>query len=257
MQIAGTQIFFCAMLKKIDKPSFLLVFIIGCLLQACYTVRLTQTTQKHTQQLLEPLHFTYLTINASIKYTQGTTKYNLRVQFRMHKDHIIWFSAALPWGIEVARGMITPTQVKLMNHLQHTYTVYDYPTLQAQLHGPCSYNLIQAILLGELPAIPNKNKILQAGQHITIQWPQGQWQAIATMNRTTRQVEKMVITDPLTQNQCMVAYKNWKQYQCGLLFRDAQLCVGNFIVGITHKSIHSTHKKLNFPFTIPCKYVQK
>lgn len=232
-----------------------LLILLVTLLQACRTTTLRKAPSSADKLLIQPLDFKYLAINSCITYQKDQQHYKVRVKFRIQKDSIIWFSAAAFWGIEVARGVIKPTGITFINRLQRVYQVYDYPTLQAQWRCPCSYALIQAVLLGELPFAYTPQEIMQPrAQRTIIQQQKGRWRLTTTINQAMSKVKKLAIVDMLTQDQYTICYKQFKQHQRGVLFRDAQIYLGQDTVTITHTSVHWPQKTLHFPFTIPPQY---
>jgi hypothetical protein len=244
------------MFKLISMRYFGVFLLIGLTLQACHMSRFKPSRLREQHLPSQSLDFQFLTLNASISCFHGSSQYKLRVQFRIQRDNLIWFSARTPWGLEVARGMITPTAVELIDHLHHTYTLYDYATLQAQWQCPCNYDIMQAILLGELPKAYSNQGSMQKNECTIIQQQKGMWKLEATINKAIGKIEHLKFLDLLTHEQCQAHYKNFKVYPQGLLFRHAQLYLGNLIVELSLTSAHWSDQALNFPFSIPRQYVK-
>jgi hypothetical protein len=243
-------------LKPISMLYFWVILLTSLTLQACHLTRFKPSRLKDPHSLSQPVEFQYLTINSSISCFDGSSHHQLRVQFRFQRGSLIWFSARTPWGLEVARGMITPTAVKLIDHLHRTYTIYDYAALQAQWQCPCSYDILQAILLGELPDAYNNRESRQTNEYTIIQQQKGTWKLEATINKAIGRIEHLKFLDVLTQAQCQAHYREFKVYPQGSLFRHAQLYLGNLIVELSHTSVHGSDQALNFPFSIPRQYVK-
>lgn len=230
-----------------------LILLLVSTLQACCTNTFSKSYDK--QLLTQPLDFTYLNISSYINYQAGKQRCQLRVKFRIQKNQVIWFSVLGPYGIEVARGILTPTKVQWINRVQRVYQVCDYPTLQAQLHCPFSYDVAQAILLGEIPFPYKAPASLAQGRGFKmVQQQVGRWRLTATIDQSTQRLSKVSIMDIDTQAQCTGYYKHWQKYQRCALFRNAQIDLGKNTIHIVHASVHCTQKPLNFPFTIPPQY---
>jgi len=245
----------CNWFRRLAKQYGLATLVVSCLLQACYVERFSQATHTPTHHPIQPLAFQYLTLTTSIQGCMGENSYKIRVQFRIQQGKLIWFSAMAPWGLEIARGIISPTEIRVINHLQRSYTVYDYPTLQTQWHCPCSYGLIQAILLGELP-YPYSGQLSIQPELLFIQVQKGTWEIKATRHSRLGKIERLIVVDQLTQDQCKIKYQQFKPYQAGFIWEAAQLYIGNLLLDMRHISIYRSDKPLDFPFTIPWKYAQ-
>ncbi len=238
------------------KPYILLVLMISLLATGCALRHPKQTYHATKHPFLQPLDFKYLTLYTSITYSHGPISYPLRLQFRMQRDKLIWFSATTPWGIEIARGRISPTAVEVINHLEHTYTSYDYASLQAICQCPCNYALIQAILLGELPDGYSNRTITLQNDTTLIQQQKGFWQLEAMVKGDLGKIGTLSVIDRLTQDRLVVDYERFKSYPQGLLFRDATLYLGKFIFKMSHTQVRWSDKKLRFPFIIPLQYAK-
>jgi Domain of unknown function (DUF4292) len=230
--------------------------LMGLMLQACHISRFRASKNQAQHSISHPLDFEYLTINASTSFSHESNHHKLRVQFRIQRNNLIWFSARTPWGLEVARGLLTPTSVEVIDHLHHTYTVYDYANLQAQWQFPGNYYIIQAILLGELPDTHNDQAIRQINEHSIIQQQKDTWKLEATVKNGLGKIESLILSDWMTQTECRVYYSAFKVYPQGLLFRYAQLFFRDLVVNMTYSSVHWSDKALDFPFSIPRHYVK-
>ncbi|MFW5663802.1 MAG: DUF4292 domain-containing protein [bacterium] len=67
---------------------------------------------------------------------------------RIRKDSAIYISLAPLLGIEVARALITPDSVKLLNRLESTYYVGDLKILNSMFNADVDYYMLQALLTG-------------------------------------------------------------------------------------------------------------
>ncbi len=77
----------------------------------------------------------------------GGKKQNFSGQFRMRKDSIIWCSITV-MNIEVARVVVTPDSLKLLNRLAKVYFSSDIDYLNKKLHTDIDFDMLQALILG-------------------------------------------------------------------------------------------------------------
>ncbi len=78
----------------------------------------------------------------------GNQNYNISGTIRIHKDEAIYISITPLLGIEVARALITPDTVKVMNRMESSYFVGDMEFINKLLNTRMDYYMLQAILTG-------------------------------------------------------------------------------------------------------------
>jgi hypothetical protein len=75
-------------------------------------------------------------------------KRSFNVNLRMRCDSLIWMSISPALGIEVARVLISPDSVKLLNRINGTYFKGGFAYLSELLQADLNFKMLQAILLG-------------------------------------------------------------------------------------------------------------
>ena len=214
---------------------------------------------------MQSLAFEYLKMDATVGYQAQARYYgSAYIKFRIKKDHIIWFSVLVPWGLEIFRGIITPTSITLLNYMHKVYYVYDYATLRALWPGPWDYALLQALLLGELSHASTPYKVIQQNaQQIVIQQKKATWSLTHCIHPTLRRVEKLITA--AKRGSLVATYNLFKPCRGGLLFRRATLTWYYRTVPtqpaiiLSFKGIQTKWPKnpLLFPFSIPAHYEKK
>lgn len=118
----------------------------------------------------------FLTFSSKAKATLKVNQdnYDATINFRIENNKSIWMSITALLGIEVARVLITPERIAVVNRMNSTYLDKPY-TFIAQLTGaPLSFHSIQSLLLGDAineintgnqPVIQNNLGILLSGLH--------------------------------------------------------------------------------------------
>ena len=101
-------------------------------------------------QKLSENEIKYNTISAKFKANYVVDKRSTSVngQFRIKKDSIIWLSITPAMGIEVARLLITPDTVKVINRIDKTFLVTDFRFINAFLNNAVDFDMLQSLLLG-------------------------------------------------------------------------------------------------------------
>lgn len=235
----------------------------SCCWQACRPA--PQRSPSRSDQLVQPLAFEYLKLSTTLSYHNAAPQYSSAyVKLRLQKDQCIWFAVFMPWGIEVMRGLITPTGVTLLDHMQKTYAVYDYATLRSLWPGPWDYPLVQALLLGELAQAYVAQEVVQEKeQQAVIQQQKEAWTLYHLVNLALSKVEKLVAT--ASQGTLIATYHQFKPCQGGLLFGQASLNWYDYTapttpaITVTLAEIKAEwpKKPLKFPFVIPAHYEKR
>jgi len=91
--------------------------------------------------------FDWLKAKFSGIYTLDDKKQNFSGQFRIRKDSLIWCSITV-MNIEVARVIVTPDSVKLLNRLNKKYFASNLDYLNEQLNTDIDFDMLQSLILG-------------------------------------------------------------------------------------------------------------
>lgn len=75
-------------------------------------------------------------------------KRSFNVNLRMRCDSLIWMSISPALGIEVARVLISPDSVKVLNRINGTYFKGGFAYLSELLQADLNFKMLQSILLG-------------------------------------------------------------------------------------------------------------
>ncbi len=144
---------------------FLLVFLSGLLL-ACSGARSAVSGSKAKERssnyvlkqlALNQVGFEDLSGKAKIRYDDGEQKVTFQATVRMQQDSFIWVSASV-LSYEVARLMIRPDSIFLINRWEKTYLADSYAEFDNTFQIPVTFDQLQSIVIG--------NMLLDPAQHI-------------------------------------------------------------------------------------------
>lgn len=146
--------------------------------------------------LTHQFDFEWLSMKADVEYTdRENNPETFDVNIRVKKDSVIWISVTPLLGIEVARVLITPDSMKIMNRLRKTYTARDLGFLDDLLKSHVNFEIMQAVLVGNyFPYLKNeKLKSLYDDSTFVI---------LSTLNKrqTRRIMEEKDPTKPIIQD---------------------------------------------------------
>jgi hypothetical protein len=87
---------------------------------------------------------------------------DVTLNIRINRDKEIWVSITALLGIEVARAMITPDSIKIINKLQGLYIKKPFSYIYAYASKQVNYKTIESLLVGNaMPEMLNKNANFQ------------------------------------------------------------------------------------------------
>lgn len=80
--------------------------------------------------------------------TIDNNSYNLSGSIRIRKDSAIFVSVSPLLGIEMARVLVTPEEVRFINRLEGTYFIGDMGFINSMLNTNLDFYMLQSILVG-------------------------------------------------------------------------------------------------------------
>ncbi|MGB1243337.1 MAG: DUF4292 domain-containing protein [Chitinophagales bacterium] len=113
----------------------------------------------------------WLRMKARISANDGKNKQSFNADIRLRKDSVLWISISPPiLKIEVARVLIRPDSVQVINRLNKQYYAMDVGFLETLTNYPLSFDMLQNILFGN-PVIEGegKNTLTITKEHYCLQ----------------------------------------------------------------------------------------
>ena len=206
--------------------------------------------------------FKFLSTKSKLTIKTETLNQNVVVSIRMKKDSIIWLSAGL-MGIEGVRAIVSVDSIKMIDKINKKAYLFDFKTLSERFNFDLNFNLLQAIILGNMPLPQSLEDLLliEADQQIIRQ------------NRTPVVVDNFVNQKRL--NRIKVVDEEGKSM--AIDYADFQLVSSFFVpflsntkinfikdgksaeslLTIQHTKVEMPVEALAFPFAIPAVYEKK
>lgn len=134
----------------------LLLLISGCKSRK-YIFRDTHDLPGSTSLLEEKLaernlrDTTVILKNIKIRYSSDQNTTTLYGAIKMIKDTVMIVSLRAPLGIEMARILMRPHEIQILNRQRNTHMVTGYHFLKNQYHLDVNFKLLYQILLGNFP----------------------------------------------------------------------------------------------------------
>jgi hypothetical protein len=216
---------------------------------------------------VEELDFQFLETRARIMYDDGNTRQSANANIRIKKDSIIWFSVSPGLGLEALRGMITRDSLVYINRLNRTYGVYSFESLSKKFNFKLNYDILQAMLLGNLPVeIQGDDRVDRKGDFFLLKQKSNTLKVENQINADTQKLESVLILEKPTNNTLNLRYSDFQQLQ-RQLFAQSTLITLNYQtkqgtplhteIKIDHKHTEIDQEELKFPFYISDKYERR
>jgi len=256
-------------MKKLNKvksfsKQFVVLSISIILLQSC-SKNLSVFSKSYSADDLkiEELTFDYLTIKSKIQFKEPHKTTKATALIRMKKDSIIWFNLSGALGVQGVRGIITKDSVKIINRVEKKYYQYDFNAVSNEFKFPIDFNLIQSMIVGDMPKpIGDNNSIKKSNGQYIIKQNIENIKIANYVNQMSMKLEEVSVTEKETDNSLKLLYKDFKDVNGqGLPFSIFISLIHHNEFGeietqlnIDHIKAEASDKPLRFPFSIPKKY---
>jgi len=217
---------------------------------------------------IQEIDFDYLTAKSKFSFQSSTQDIdNATLNLRVKKDSLIWFSVTT-LGFELARGLISPQEIVVLDKFHKDYFQFSYPQLSRQFKFDLSYALLQSLLTGNLP-FPRQpgQKLYRAGDAILLRQKAGHLTVDSYLSESDRKLERIEAVDPAAQNTLSLDYADFKQLEkylfpyLGLITLNAKPApdqpFAQTEIRLEHSRVELTPDNPGFPFSIPDSYQRK
>lgn len=214
------------------------------------------------------IDFRYLTARSKISFKSPQQDIdNANINIRVRKDSLIWVSIS-KLGIEAVRGLITRDSITIVDRIHKEYSVYDFPTLSRQFNFAMNFELLQALIIGNLP-LPKRpaQKIKNERDYLLLRQSEGKVLVENYIGEQDRKLKKLMLTEQPTKNTLRLDYEDFTSLN-NFLFPYTSLVTldyqsktdGQFyqtLLRIKHSKVELVDKNPGFPFTIPASYQRR
>lgn len=210
------------------------------------------------------IDFKYLNIKSKVDFSVGGEGQSFPVNIHIKKDSIIWLSIVV--GLEGARGIITQDSVIFLDRLHRTYYKYDFASLSKQFNFNITYNLIQSILIGNMPIKKREiDEVLKQETGFLIKQKEGFVAIENHISERSLKLQKVNASDSTGNSKMEIDYTNFLPINELLIPQEVKAKVdanqnGKNIqtsVNLQHNKIEILDQSPGFSFSIPKSYSPK
>lgn len=210
------------------------------------------------------IDFKYLNIKSKVDFSAGGEVQSFPVNIHIKKDSIIWLSIVV--GLEGARGIITKDSVIFLDRLHRTYYKYDFASLSKQFNFNINYDLVQSILIGNMPIKKREtDEVLKQESVFVIKQKEGFVQIENVIAEANLKLQKVNASDETGDSKMGIDYANFliiselifpKEIRAKIdAKKDGKLLQTS--INLQHNKIEVLDQSPGFLFSIPKSYVPK
>ncbi|RYU94996.1 DUF4292 domain-containing protein [Emticicia agri] len=210
------------------------------------------------------IDFKFLKIRSKIDYSSGSESQSFPVTVHIEKDNKIWLSIAV--GLEAARGLITKDSIIFLDRLHRTYYKYDFATLSRQFNFNLSYDLVQSILIGNMPIKKREgDEVMKQEDNFIIRQQENTVQIENFIAAPNLKLQKLIAADATGSSKMQIDYSNFLAIN-NFLFPQAILAkidapkddkTNQTLINLQHNRIEFLDESPGFSFSIPKGYSPK
>ncbi len=198
---------------------------------------------------------------AKLNATVSGSSLSLSANIRIKSGSVIWMSITAIAGIEVARVLITPDSIKLLDRINNKYIKEDFRYLHTLVSSEVNFETLESILVGTIPSTylmgnlaVNKDTVGYILQGAST----GMDYSFAT--NAKQQLLRSVFSDRVYNQSLNVSYNDISEIDK----QDFPTVINIFsVVGQEKTEAKFTYakieinKELEFPFNVPRKFDEK
>ena len=259
------------MKKLIRVKSFSRVLIFAFAILTIFTscgnkVAMFSKSYDRTTLDIQQLDFDYLSIKSKIELQEPHKTTKVTALVRIKQDSILWFNLSGALGVQGMRGLVTQDSVYIINRVDKEYSIYSFAQVSKEFNFPIDYALVQSMIVGNMPRPNQPDDFVKRdkGRYVVRQTIDN-IQIDNYIDEANMKIVEVMVREKSTNNELKLLYKDFK------VLNDQAFPYSTFIslihfnefgqletqMTIDHSKVEDPGKELNFPFSIPTKYVRK
>lgn len=211
--------------------------------------------------------FKYLSAKAKFSFKNKTLDLdNANVNIRVRKDSLIWLSVS-KIGLEVMRGIITQDSIQVVDKFNRVFYQYDFKTLSSSFGFPLSYNLLQSLIVGNMPLPKRGNQRFKKENDVfMLRQEEGKVLIDNYVGEKNKRLKKLLAIDQPTKTSLTLDYDDFTELN-NFVFpyssliqldgQDANQQAYQTVIRIKHQKVETMEQSPGFQFSIPSTYKRK
>jgi hypothetical protein len=241
------------------------IFVIAFFMQACSKKVAPALPLPPKALAIEEIDFEYLHGKARLNFKDEKKDLDVKAHIRIRKDSVIWMTFSVV-GVQGGKALINRDSITIVSTVDREYYVFDYAELSKRFNFKIDYAVIQGAMLGNL-VMPRGggDQIVEEADFNMLNQQQGTVTIKNFINRNTKKLEKLELTEATTNNSIRVNYSNFQPLgnksfpytgSVNVLYKTAAGIINNTIT-FEYNKAEVGDKELRFPFNIPKRYERR
>lgn len=214
---------------------------------------------------IDEIDFKYLKAKAKVSYKSTKDNQSFTVDIRMRKDSLIWMNIS-SFGITGATALFNQNVVKFYDKLHGEYNEYTYESFAEKFHFSVSYDILQALIVGNRPFKKNKSRVVRSNEYFLLKQEENKV-LIDNYIGENKKLKKILLTQEETSNKLTLDFDDFTTLN-QFLFPQSSLITLDYqskddqkmyqtVVNIKHTKVELLDTPLEFPFKVPEKLLNK
>jgi hypothetical protein len=223
--------------------------------------------QEDFKNKIDEIDFEYLNSQAKVSFkSKDQNIEDANVSIRMKRDSIVWFNVKV-FGIDAARAIITKEGLQMMDLYHRVAYQYSFDSLSTQFGVKLDFNLIQAVILGNMPIRKKPREVRREKDYLLLKQNEGKVLVDNYIGEGNRKLKKLLVEDIPTKTSLKMEYDDFQSLNNflfpynSLLVIDSQSKSDNLpyqtVIRIKYKKVELSTEALGFPFKVPAGYERK
>lgn len=229
----------------------------------------TDTTQKPptSAELLSgkiadnELAANWLSATLQIDANDGSRSQAFAADMRWHKNEAVWFSIYPNFGIkiEVARALVTPDSVRVLDRFNKKYYAHPISYLQTLVGYPVDFNTLQRIMSGGrllAPDLPTRTDTLPDAFVLTTD--RNTLHETIKLNRTDYTASQLLLSDDSTKQTLQISMSKYQPLNDRAFSHERKIAIqstiGGYNADIDFSGVTIHANALEMPFSVSSKY---
>ena len=237
-----------------------MVLLFGCSLSKKST---KATTNKALNEIINTVHDNHINwewfgTRSRTQYDDGSQNIAFSSTIRLKRDETIWMSAS-KLGIEIARVMITPDSIFMMNRWDKEYAIASIDDISSYTSVPISFTDIQNIVLGNpVKFEQGDHELNQLSEKYLVFYETNELKNLYWFTAGDLLLNNMQMIDKVEDQEVFVSLNDYREVSQKQLAhqRDVHFKGDKTINIEMDYSRIKVNEPLEFPFNIPSSYTR-
>jgi hypothetical protein len=248
-----------------------LIFLISITIAACSskkkivktfsTETVTLSKEKQLRQaslLLNQTAYSTFTTKAISRLAINDKDYDVTLNIRIKKGEVLWVSITAFPGIEVARALITPDSIKVLDRFNDDYINKPFSYINDYTNDDIDFATLEAMLVGNLIPLVLKNSnqiIVENGLYLLKDKTENMfYQAEFNQDFKTKSLLFLALNNTQKLNASISSFVKVNNYWLPVNINISSTAVNNKIDLKMEYSKTELNHQLDFPFNVPKRF---